>query len=338
MSKDYNKIKMPKQQVEFGISRFDCIPNEVVCEIMMRMSLEVRLRFLGAYPRFLELAQSSALETRVLTYFDRLTERQDLEKVLDPEGTRIQVKSLLMDRHWHCLNCKCNPMLDPDVFHLMPKLQVITFKDCELWPSKCACQEMKVCTFLDCQSWKMLLTKVRRLEFVNCHHGNEAKDMDILNSLSDVFNRVFLNSDSSILLREVSMTNFLPPFFIKKLMYDILTWTYHKMISGPNIPEIRMEIENHKRESIEIADMFFSSGEDFKRVKRLEICLKALYKTLKWPNDCTEVTSIKVARLEMTKNEGGILKIRLTEDFNMGLLRKELAKRLGKRDENSSME
>ncbi len=132
----YNYIKMPKRQVEFGMSHFDCIPKELVCEIMIRMPLEDRLSFLGAYPRFLKLAQSSALRTRVLTYSDRLTERRDLEKVLDPEGTRIQVSSLSMNHHWHYLNCKCNPLLDPDVFHLMPKLQVIIFKDCELRPSK----------------------------------------------------------------------------------------------------------------------------------------------------------------------------------------------------------
>ncbi len=312
---------MPKLQVEFGRSHFDPVPKELVSKIMIEMSLNDRLNFLEVYPRFLKLAKSSALKTRFLTRSDIFMERQDLEKVLDLEGTNIQVRSFSCETCKYSLRCECYSLLNLDVFHLMPNLQVVTFNNCELMPSKCLCQDEIIYTFFDCQSWKTLLTKVRCLEFNNCEHDSMDKWFTMW-SWRTFFHRVFFSSDSNISLREVIMRNSLTQRDFKKLMCELVTWI---LTSGLNSSDVRMEIQTPERESIDIARIIFAPSENFGPSDMLQWYLDALRKTLGWPEYSIQDESKKCLKFEMTKDVRGIPKVKLTEVLDMAMLRKEFA-------------
>ncbi len=328
---------MPKLQVDFGRSHFDVLPNELVCKIMIDMSLKDRQHLVEAHPRFLKLAQSSGLKTRVLTRSDKFTERKDLEKVLDPESTNIQVNSLHRSHRllWYNLCCNnYNSLMNLNVFHLMPNLKQVTFKRCELWGARCHCQAECVFTFFDCKLWQMLLTKVRCLEFDNCSHGKQSKDtIDNLStflSWGNFIQKVFLNSNSDISLQEVTMRNFLTQRDFEKLMLELVPWILTSRQAGSE--ETRMEIKNHKREFIDIAPIIFASGEILELytcIRRLELCLEALRMTLRWPEYSLEDESNKCKMFDMRKDGRGVLKTTLTEDFDMAALRRELSARLG---------
>ncbi len=332
--------KLQVHQDEFGQSLFDLLPNELVCKIMIDMSLKDRQHLVDAYPipRFLKLAQSPVLKTRVLTRSDIFTERQDLEKVLDPEGIEIQVDSLHHRHSVSFVNLSCShydEMLNLNVFHLMPNLTQVILKKCVLRALR-YCQEKRLCTFFDCELQKMLLAKVRYLEFDDCYHDKESRDMTLnrfsLWSWRDFIHIVFLHSDSSIMLREVTMRNSLTLRDFKKLIRDIVIWILTSTCSSRlNRSDFRIEMKNHERESIDIAPIIFSSVETLYPTLRLDLCLEAFRTTMRWPEYSVEDESIKIKckMFEMRKDGRGVLKTMLTEDFDMAVLRRELVTRLG---------
>ncbi len=104
-------------------SYFSILPNELVLEVLSSLTLKDRLNFLKIFPRHLRLAQDTSLKTRHITCYDADLSKEELEKVLDHEGTAIELtleypKTVL------------RPILVADIFSLMPHLQEVTFREC----------------------------------------------------------------------------------------------------------------------------------------------------------------------------------------------------------------
>ncbi len=147
---------------------FLILPKELVLKIMASLSLNDRLSLMQAYPKFQSLGQERSLETRVFTSSETsITNRNDLEKLLDPKGTHVEFSLNFSS------SLVCDNPLTVNTLYLMPSLQSVTFKNCEFSIEVCQCSSVTMCS-INCTMWNLLLSRVSTLNIDSCSYRTSA--------------------------------------------------------------------------------------------------------------------------------------------------------------------
>ncbi len=313
--------------VEAGLSRFDIFPDELILKVMGFLSVTERLQFAAAYPQFQEFRWDLSLFKKTLTVADASKNLQSLLEVLDPNGTAIKI-SLGHNKTRQFLR----PLLILDTFAIMQHLQEVTLTECQVYIGTCTCRHNLVCN-KQCLFMRTLLTRPKVLNLHNCNHTypksrNSSLTVPerIWQDWAWLFDRYIDGENQARQLQEITLLNTLPIVEFQQMSQAwSASWT-------GLIGRIPIEVENLEGEVLNLTKIMRLDS-PFRCHSMIRVCHRAIYKTMGWSkllrdrknihhNDLG--TGITFRKVRIRIGETGIAGVRLTEDFDVGELKREL--------------
>ncbi len=149
---------------------------------MALLTLKDRACFIEVFPRFGDLGKSTAFKNRRITISDAGMSRWDLEKVLDPNGTTLEMSVDYPDIR--------TPLLIREALKVMPNLQEVVLKSCQIMPILHANPAIDATLFHRIYWERLLNSKVKSLTIDSCI---PAFNFDFYQG-GDVFNKCWFRS------------------------------------------------------------------------------------------------------------------------------------------------
>ncbi len=295
---------------------FLVIPQELVLQIMASLPLKDRLSLMQAYPKFQSLGQDRHFKTRVITSSETsITNKKDLEKLLDPTGTHVQFSlnfsSTLVGDNSLTIN----------TLYLMPNLQEVSFKDCKLDMEVCQCESDTMCS-IECSFWNLLLARVAIVKIDNCTIAT----YEGLNYFAAWYRwtkllRKHLRKAGSP-LREANLSDTLLAVDGLKAITCAMVFIVSPVMSVVEF-DIRFIAEDHNGKSLNIASLEDSTGTYSQLRNRLFECSKPLSKIAsRSPQERT--LPFKFKNVQIKVDGSSDIDIKVIDDFDLTRFESEL--------------
>ncbi len=303
---------------EDSFSYLSVLPPEIVLQVMASLTVQERYNLIKAYPQYRHLGQDHSLKTRSIKRSHIPMTRSNLQWLLDPNGTAIEF-SLEMSA---LTSAVCSTL------HLMPNLEEVTLKNCNL--SKAICLGHKEPKFA--HSGKMLnkmLGKIKVLNFDSCTIC-PSKDpiwcwsIYLIDEHIDKMHSNKCQTESVTFRNMVTVELLLP--LLRRVFQNLMFNEYRNALENLSI-----EVESLDGESLNLArhiwkDSSMSFYAFYPVLCRLIGCMNAVNSALgqKWHDD-GEVSKRKLAKLEIRRSNGSHFpEIKLTDDFDMEKLKRDI--------------